>query len=792
MVRLRGIEVSGIRGFPKAWGNIEIGERGLVVYGDNGTGKSSIVDAIESVLAQEVTLYSENRQGVSWDSAAQHVRCNSYSAKLSLFSNGNEFSVGRSTKSQSLPGEIQNYAESARSSKFVFRRHQLVSFIANQPKDRYVALEYFLDLQKFAAIEHEIKQIADIAKNRKVALQAECTGYEAAIRRILFNGSQSVIDDTSVIHALNEFLAAAQIAACPDIKTAKDALKTAEDRAKAEISEKRLGAISALKSALQRMPTGEELLLYVESLLEAAAGFLEARSAATEEGLIDWLIKGREVVSQDTSGRCPLCRQSVDRQGLLAQLDNRIGSNRRYTEARNHFVSRSGEFCSAARRFLDALPVIINDWRATVGGEAPKELIEYEQFLKDASKQAKNIPPSLEALRGISDRLRKGLPIADYIQTVDSLFTAEGGARRQAVMTAMSAAASVVKDYPKIVAIHQRVTKIEKHYLDLSRVQLLASDARKAIVQGIFDKISGHANALYEQIHPNESIGSSCLAVKKTADKSVNLTAAFDGRQEHPMLHYSESHLDTLGLCYFLAVRRHEAEKNPNFKLLILDDVLTSVDAAHRQKISFLLKDKFADHQVIITTHDKFFYDLLKATLGSGSFQYAVISTWDIERGPVFMNNYTDIDKIRAPQRDMTSQEETSAAGGRLMECLLRGVADGIKCSIQFRANGDYTLADLWQPVRSKLEKQQGFKSTHGALASTLDACAWVRNKCGAHYNEAASPVTMAEAREFASLLEKLYDALFCSSCGRCVAKQQGSEDWKCYCGKLDYKFRAY
>lgn len=787
MVKLKGIDVSGIRGFPKSWGNIEIGDRGLVVYGDNGTGKSSIVDAIECILSRDVTLFPESRQGVSWDNAAQHVRCDAYNVSLMLHSNGTEVSIGKTTKSQRIPDEIRKYIDTAKSNKFVFRRHQLISFILNQPKDRYAALEGFLELEKFTEIENKIKQIVEQIKSKKVAAQAECAGHEAGMRRILFSDSQNTIDDTSIIKALNVFLTAAQIPECSAIANAKDALKTAEAKARAEISEKRLGAISALKSALQRMPTSEELAHYVESLLDAASGLIEARSVATEEGLIDWLIKGREVVSQDSTGYCPLCKQSVDQQDLLVQLDARISSNRRYIEARSHFASRSGEFCSAAKRSLDALPGIISDWGTTVGGEVPKELADYEKFLENALKQAKSIPPSLEAIRSIGDRLRKGLPIADFIRTVDGLFTAEGGARRQAVMSAVSAAAAVATDYPKVVTLRQRAMKIEQHHTELIRVQALASDARKAIVQSIFEKVSGYANVFYEQIHPKESIGNSCLAVKRTADKSVTLTAAFDGKQEHPMLHYSESHLDTLGLCYFLAVRRNGADKNPNFKVLILDDVLTSVDATHRQKIAFLLKDNFSDHQVIITTHDKIFYDRLKSTFASGQFRYVAISTWDIDRGPLLMPNHSDFEKIRAPHRDVLSQEDLSAASGRAAECLLRDIADGVRCAIPYRADGKYTMADLWSPIKSKLEKQNGFMALHGKLTATLDSCAWVRNQCGAHYGTPAAPVTMTEAREFAIALEELYDAMFCKKCSRIVTLIPGTKDWRCHCGNIQY-----
>ncbi len=130
---------------------------------------------------------------------------------------------------------------------------------------------------------------------------------------------------------------------------------------------------------------------------------------------------------------------------------------------------------------------------------------------------------------------------------------------------------------------------------------------RKSAIQEVLDAVSGIANTLYEEIHPGENIAKSSLSVRETGEGSVTLSTEFYGEDEPPLLHYSDSHLDTLGLCYFLAVRKYEAERNPGFKVLVLDDVLHSVDADHRARFATLLKREFSDHQIIITTHDRHF-----------------------------------------------------------------------------------------------------------------------------------------------------------------------------------------
>src|SRR5262249_17795752 len=153
--------------------------------------------------------------------------------------------------------------------------------------------------------------------------------------------------------------------------------------------------------------------------------------------------------------------------------------------------------------------------------------------------------------------------------------------------------------------------------------------------------------------------------------------------RENPLLHFSESHLDTLGLCYFLALRRHEALRAPGFKLLVLDDVLHSVDADHRGRIAMLIKDQFSDHQIIITTHDIHFYEGLRRELGSSGYAYRRINNWDLTRGPVFGDPLADFDRITvSEEREQLSPESLAAAGGRFFEWLLRETTESLEVSV--------------------------------------------------------------------------------------------------------------
>ncbi len=75
----------------------------------------------------------------------------------------------------------------------------------------------------------------------------------------------------------------------------------------------------------------------------------------------------------------------------------------------------------------------------------------------------------------------------------------------------------------------------------------------------------------------------------------------YDREDEDPRGFNSEGHLDSLGLCIFLAFVKHF---NAGFPLMVLDDVVSSIDARHRSHICDLPLEEFSDYQLFVTTHD--------------------------------------------------------------------------------------------------------------------------------------------------------------------------------------------
>src|SRR5713101_4433621 len=122
-MKIKALRARSVRGIPRSWPELPVGERGLIVYGANGVGKSSIIDGFEFGLTQQSTLFQENRLGVSWDAASPHVKDGVSEVTIVLVDGQAEVDVGPGVEDPQLSAEGLQWMETASTSNFVLRRH---------------------------------------------------------------------------------------------------------------------------------------------------------------------------------------------------------------------------------------------------------------------------------------------------------------------------------------------------------------------------------------------------------------------------------------------------------------------------------------------------------------------------------------------------------------------------------------------------------------------------------------------------------------------------------------------
>lgn len=312
-------------------------------------------------------------------------------------------------------------------------------------------------------------------------------------------------------------------------------------------------------------------------------------------------------------------------------------------------------------------------------------------------------------------------------------------------------------------------------------------------MQSLFNELSQDINDIYVRLHPDESHGGIRLEIREAVQRSVNVRANFyDRSDEDPRAYYSDAHLDTLGLSIFLALRRWYRKQRPGFDLLVLDDVFTSIDTAHAVRLSELLLQKFKNYQILLTTHDRIWFEHLRDIQArcrvANNFINKVIHKWTIDEGPDLRepeDESKDIDRLISDG----SPEEIAAMSGRLLEHILQEMRYSLRLSVQAKRGEQYELGDLWPALYAMIKKE--YPKLYDRARHTLDALdvRWpVRNWIGAHRNNWARNVPRTTAVEFARAVRDLYDLLFCTSCRRFIAPSSTPlGQLSCRCGDKIY-----
>jgi hypothetical protein len=191
---------------------------------------------------------------------------------------------------------------------------------------------------------------------------------------------------------------------------------------------------------------------------------------------------------------------------------------------------------------------------------------------------------------------------------------------------------NALQSYLRTVEGNDAALTSQKRLVDrLSAMHNIVSSQRKAYVQEVLDTITHSINELYSRMHPGEEVGQLNLSLKPNVVGSVEMFGQFGTLDDAPpAAYYSEAHLDTLGLCVYLALAKQNGSADT---VIVLDDVLTSVDDAHMERAIQLINDE-ASHfgHVIITTHSRAWFDRCRAGRDA-NVQLIELRSWSLQTG---------------------------------------------------------------------------------------------------------------------------------------------------------------
>ena len=255
-----------------------------------------------------------------------------------------------------------------------------------------------------------------------------------------------------------------------------------------------------------------------------------------------------------------------------------------------------------------------------------------------------------------------------------------------------------------VQTLEKRRLQEQSAEIDLIRSEILLTafeKARESVLEGLFSRISARFMEFYGVLHEDES--KDFVAQLRPQGAALDFVVDFLGRGIHPpnALH-SEGHQDSMGICLFLALNEELARER--ISLIVLDDVVMSIDAGHRKRLCSLLREWFPDRQFVFTTHDKTWARQLMNEGVVRKSQVTEFTNWTVEDGPRahgLRDLWEDI------QADL-EQEDIANAAFRLRrgsEEFFESVCDALGAKLTYNSEMRWDLGDWLDAAKAEYKK---------------------------------------------------------------------------------------
>jgi hypothetical protein len=782
-VKIKALDIQAFRGIPEL--NLELDGKSLLLGGENGTGKSSIVEALEFFFTGTISQL-EGTQGLSLHKHGPHVNFKPKDVSINITFDPGSISLSRTFKSApSAPAQLKDYFQVTQKGTFILRRSQILAFIMSQPAERFRTIGSIIGIESLDEIELEMMRLRD-------DLKAEIEYREEKIAELIKELStitgKKIVKVEDVLPALNEILQENKL---PSIKSLEDVDEHAQEMLRAvrkADSIKRIGALNEILELTKAPLIAEEVVGKLDGLNEKVKSLLKEHDVRLGLSVIELLKSGRTVIEDEKMDICPLCEQEIDRDKLLVRIESRIKTLISLSEKASEVRTTSTAIIKTMKEIIGSLDSAL----PKIGSFA--ELAEEKDKLSNEAGFLNDFVDKVDSAK----ELKNEIPIQELNQqkneinmTWSSIQTKCGQMlnvigltdEEKKVLEVVRLIEQARVKAKELVKVNPELKTYQKYYGLAEKIYSIFSETKKRKIQEIYNSIQGGIRSFYSMLHPSDPHKNIELTLALGRRASTELKMESFGREgEDPRALTSEGHLDSLGLCIFLAFVKKFNEGCP---LIVLDDVVTTIDARHRENICKLLLNEFGDNQLVITTHDGVWYEQLCASQRAygmeGNFRNLSIIDWNVDTGPKMSSYKPRWERI---QEKLGSGDKRGAGneGRQYLEWLLKQVCSATNAPVPINNWQKGMVSDLFPHAKKRildLVKDESYKEKISNAFTELERTTILGNLLS-HDNPLIDKVSIHEVKEFCNRVHELHSIFLCQSCGYFVGYFQKLNILRC------------
>jgi len=784
-MKIKQIALSWFRGAGQE-ATLDTELKSVVVYGANGSGKSSFTDAIEYVLREgKVGHLAHEYSGRRHKRGVRNTHAPSDApTQISIEFEGGQTLCATLTPQGDLafnPSDFAQVVQKWQLKHTILRQDEVAEFIHSTKGDKYSVLLPLFGLESLETAARNLRQLhRRVEQKSKLAdLQRDAQRYRQQASFYFPDCSQD-----QVYNALAELASRYSVQMRDEPAELVTAL-SASIRSRInslQPEQRRCQVLNEIKT--ERLDEKFNLIISAE---KSAAGVLDE--------LLDRRIKVLESTGRFIKGLgpseqvdCPACGRPIRREELEKHVEQELKALRKARAARDKVQEARRDFAMSAQRVINSLGK--DEVSAWLNEPHQKEL---KQALVDIMKLDLQVYEL-----GWSDKEQELLA---------RLLRALAPAVDAALRVAPPQIQQLLEDSKRIEAAEMvlEMTRIERKVRRIEDLLHLLAKGESAIREAIGDRvrstihrISGEVQRLWAKLHPNEPIENVELYIPEDAEKGIDICLKFyEVEQPSPRLTLSEGHRNSLGLSIFLALAKLQAATD---RPIILDDVVSSFDREHRGMLTEILTEEFSDRQVIDFTHDREWYRELTTMLPQNNWKFMVLRPFeDPVVGLRWSESRHTLDDARALLKD-----HPEAAGNRaraMMDADLAWVAEKLKIPMPYlrgdnndKRTGLQFLQRLIPEADKRLRKRNDVpRSEYERYGAAIDDLRKAKDLLQAWANRGSHSGSLvpSEASKLIDVCEAALSCFYCDGCGKPVWKleDKGLKRVQCECGSLQWRY---
>lgn len=806
MQKIKSLTINGFRGVKDPL-VLPLNERSGLFYGENGTGKSTVADAIEWFYYDRVKHLSSSE--IDKNEALRNI--NLTSADPSNVSLGLTKSTLNSDKTLAFvktklissfsnsSTEFGEYKEKSLGENLLLRYRDLEDFVCSSKAQKLETLSGIIGYSEVIKTRTTIRNAFNAIKN-EIRAQGFVQQQNTQQRLFIEKLGANIYTEVQLLEKINEII--------QPLKLGVTAIKISDlDSILAKLKSPVDGKVINDINFLEKCDKSFKLLkLDVPSVDVDYQNFFEEfekifKDVESIKQVLfkDLLETGHKLVSSKNfeSDNCPLCLQNCKVEDLKKELEKRLAE-----------IETSSVKLKELEKARNLIKATIEERIRRIDHLFTETLMSDKRFV-DVKKVATILKTKLNCyLDEISLEISSGKMVKPntLLKLDDSDFMCQPALEELVTGIKKLLASDNVSDarvkiefaksaFEKVIELNKELANLENQKESISLILFEFIKKQREGLESFIQTLSGEINEYFQFMNPSKHFKDLEIVLLDDDDgelEGITIQFKFNGSVvSPPKKYFSESYLNCYGIAFFLASVKAFNKKN---KFFVLDDVISSFDSEHRKRFADLLFEKFADYQIIVLTHETEWFGYIKdLAKGKG---------WEIQEVKWSPAEGTHLEKSPANLRELIDYQIANNIVDQLgnsiriyLEKFLKQVCVNLEIRTVFRFNDQNEkrmCPELLNELRPTVEKKSTDFKAYIPLLERLAGTSILGNLLSHDNRMSPKMGDLKAAWEDVKSIEAIFTCPE-ETCGKLISTRDYDtvkKQVRCRCGALSYNWK--